>query len=95
MTIKDIKQGNFNEPYVFNTDKEEEWYDVGLLHGVEIAEEELIEKACKIFKEYLWNTFEVPKITTIRSSDAINVEELQKGQFIDNMVYKFKRTLEE
>lgn len=95
MTIKDIKQGNFNEPYVFNTDKEEEWYDVGLLHGVEIAEKELIEKACKIFKEYLWNTFEVPKITTIRSSDAINEEELLKGQFIDNLVYKFKRTLEE
>ena len=95
MTIKDIKQGNFNEPYVFNTDREEEWYDVGLLHGVEIAEKELIEKACNIFKEYLWNTFEVPKITTIRSSDSINVEELQKGQFIDNMVYKFKRTLEE
>ena len=53
MTIKDIKQDNFDEPYVFNTDNEKEWYDVGLLHGVEIAEKELIEKACSIFKHYL------------------------------------------
>ena len=95
MTIKDIKQGNFDEPYVFNTDKEKEWYDVGLLHGVEITEKELIEKACSIFKDYLWSTVEIPKIETIRSSDAINEEEMRKGQFIDNVVYKFKRTLEE
>ena len=95
MTIKDIKQGNFNGPYVFNTDKEEERYNIGLLHGVEICEKELIEKACNIFKEYLWNTLELPKITTLSSSDAINEEELQKCQIIDNMVYKFKRTLEE
>ena len=95
MTIKDIKQGNFTEPYSFNTDMEEEWYNIGLLHGVEIAEKEVIEKACSIFKRYLWSTVEIPKIETMHSSDAINVEEMQKGLLIENMVYRFKRTLEE
>lgn len=95
MTRENIKQGNFIEPYSFNTDKEEEWYNIGLLHGVEIAEKELIEKACSIFKHYLWSTVEIPKIGTTYTSDANNYKEMLKGQFIDNIVYKFKRVLEE
>lgn len=49
MTIKEIKEGNFVGPYCFRDEQDEEWYDTGLLHGVEIAEKELIEKACEIF----------------------------------------------
>lgn len=70
-------------------------YQKGFDLGMDVGKELVIDKACSIFKHYLWSTVEIPKIETICSSDAINEEEMRKGQFIDNIVYKFKRTLEE
>ena len=31
---------NVSEPYCFETDREEDWYSVGLVHGLQIADEE-------------------------------------------------------
>ena len=40
MTREDIEQLNILEPYCFETDLEEKWYNIGLKHGLEIADEE-------------------------------------------------------
>ena len=95
MTIKDIKEGNFVEPYCFRDDRDKEWYDIGLLHGVEIAEKELIEKACEIFNQYLVNTYVVPSaMKSQQMSDTIDIEEMHRVQYINNLVYKFRKTME-
>ena len=39
MTREDIEQLNVVEPYCFESDKEELWYNVGLKNGLEIADE--------------------------------------------------------
>lgn len=39
MTREDIEQLNVIEPYCFETDMEEQWYNVGLKYGLEIADE--------------------------------------------------------
>lgn len=38
MTRKDIEQLNVVEPYCFESNREEQWYDIGLKHGLEIAD---------------------------------------------------------
>ena len=40
MTREDIEQLNVLVPYCFETDLEEKWYNIGLKHGLEIADEE-------------------------------------------------------
>ena len=40
MTREDIEQLNILVPYCFETDLEEKWYNIGLKHGLEIADEE-------------------------------------------------------
>ena len=40
MTREDIEQLNVFVPYCFETDQEEHWYNIGLKHGLEIADEE-------------------------------------------------------
>ena len=39
MTREDIEQLNILVPYCFETDLEEKWYNIGLKHGLEIADE--------------------------------------------------------
>ena len=39
MTRENIEQLNILEPYCFGTDLEEKWYNIGLKHGLEIADE--------------------------------------------------------
>lgn len=38
MTREDIEQLNILVPYCFETDLEEKWYNIGLKHGLEIAD---------------------------------------------------------
>ena len=38
MTREDIEQLNVVEPYCFETDQEEHWYNVGLKHGLDAAD---------------------------------------------------------
>ena len=95
MTIKEIKEGNFVGPYCFRDEQDEEWYDTGLLHGVEIAEKELIEKACEIFQQYLVNTYIAPPIMESQQmSDSIDIEEMHRMQYINNLVYRFRKAME-
>lgn len=39
MTREDIEKLNAVEPYCFETDREEQWYNIGLKNGLEIADE--------------------------------------------------------
>lgn len=39
MTREDIEQLNVVEPYCFESDREEQWYNIGLKNGLEIADE--------------------------------------------------------
>lgn len=39
MTREDIEQLNVVEPYCFESDREEQWYNIGLKYGLEIADE--------------------------------------------------------
>ena len=39
MTREDIEHLNVLVPYCFETDQEEHWYNIGLKHGLEIADE--------------------------------------------------------
>ena len=39
MTREDIELLNVLVPYCFETDQEEHWYNIGLKHGLEIADE--------------------------------------------------------
>ena len=38
MTREDIEQLNVVEPYCFESDREEQWYNIGLKDGLEIAD---------------------------------------------------------
>lgn len=38
MTKEDIEQLNVVEPYCFESDREELWYNIGLKDGLEIAD---------------------------------------------------------
>lgn len=38
MTREDIEQLNVVEPYCFESDREEQWYNIGLKYGLEIAD---------------------------------------------------------
>lgn len=38
MTREDIEQLNVVEPYCFESDREEQWYNIGLKGGLEIAD---------------------------------------------------------
>ena len=40
MKREDIEQLNILVPYCFETDLEEKWYNIGLKHGLEAADEE-------------------------------------------------------
>lgn len=39
MTREDIEQLYVVEPYCFESDREEQWYNIGLKYGLEIADE--------------------------------------------------------
>lgn len=39
MTREDIEQLNVIEPYCFESDREEQWYQVGLQEGLKVADE--------------------------------------------------------
>ena len=86
MTVKEIKQGNAITPYCFNSDNEEEWYNSGLLHGVEIAENELINKVCEYLKAHIWQTTDADGDPIIES-----VKNITKEDFIKDL----KRVIEE
>ena len=49
MNLAEIKQLNILEPSCFESSQEEEWYECGLCDGAQIAEEELINKACDAY----------------------------------------------
>lgn len=52
MIREDIEQLNVLVPYCFETDLlEEHWYNIGLKHGLEIADEELILKVIGMMLE--------------------------------------------
>ena len=38
MTREDIEQINIVEPYCFETDREEQWYCIGLKYGLDVAD---------------------------------------------------------
>ncbi len=42
MTRHEIKKAHYIEPYCFENDQEEQWYRIGLLEGIELAEDEII-----------------------------------------------------
>lgn len=42
MTREDIEQLNQPKPYSFETDREEEWYNTGLIEGLEVGDSEPI-----------------------------------------------------
>ena len=48
MNLAEIKQLNIIEPCCFES-SQEEWYECGLYEGAQIAEEELINKACNVY----------------------------------------------
>ena len=58
-----IESLNNVRPFCFETDREEEWYNIGLIDGLEIADQEPIkgyadiEKACEWIKQNVagWN----------------------------------------
>lgn len=95
MTIEDIKQGNISPHIIFSTEECEEAYKIGLSFGVEIAEKEIIEKACNVFKSYLINNYVTPPmLKSYILSEDINEEEMYRMQYINNIVYRFRKSLE-
>ena len=99
MTIKDIKQGNISPHIIFRTEECEEAYKIGMSFGVEVAEKEIIEKACEIFKQYLINSYDAPPLLKSHImqgvvSEKINLEEMHRMQCINSLVYHFRMTLE-
>lgn len=42
MSRHEIKSIRYIEPYCFENDQEERWYNIGVLEGVEMAENEII-----------------------------------------------------
>lgn len=49
--LKEIKELNVAEPYCFESNREEQWYQIGLRYGAEIAEKEVVNRILKYIKE--------------------------------------------
>lgn len=47
MTREEINELNVVEPYCVETDREEQWFNVGLKAGLNVGEKYMIEKACE------------------------------------------------
>lgn len=47
MTRKEINELNVVEPYCVETDREEQWFNVGLKAGLDVGEKYMIDKACE------------------------------------------------
>ena len=91
MTRQEIKDKTVESPIVFHDDKHLEYYMQGLQDGVDVAERELIDNACEIFKEYLNNTYQMPQQYDI----CLTPKEKTtfKMNTIDTLVYRFRMTL--
>lgn len=91
MTRQEIKDKQVKSPIVFHDDEHYEIYMLGLQDGVDVAERELIDNACKIFKEYLNNTYQMPRQYDI----CLTPKEKTtfKMNTIDALVYRFRMTL--
>lgn len=51
MTRHEIKNAHYIEPYCFENDQEEQWYRIGLLEGIEMAEDEIISEIVTYISE--------------------------------------------
>lgn len=91
MTRQEIKDKTVKCPFVFNDEEHYDIYMQGLIDGVDVAEKELVDNACRIFKEYLNNTYQMPQ------QYAICLTPHEKTAFkmntIDAFVYQFRTTL--
>ena len=91
MTRQEIKDKTVESPIVFHDDEHLECYMYGLQDGVDVAERELIDNACKIFKEYLNNAYQMPQ----RYATCLTPHEQAtfKKNTVDALVYRFRMTL--
>jgi hypothetical protein len=91
MTRQEIKNNSVESPIVFRDDEHLECYIRGLQDGVDVAERELIDNACKIFKDYLNNTYQIPSFGLVCLTP--NEKEIMKMHTIDALVFRFRMTL--
>lgn len=91
MTRQEIKDKKVKSPIVFHDDEHYEIYMHGLQDGVDVAERELIDNACNIFKEYLNNTYQMPQQYAICLTP--HEKTTVKMNTIDALVYRFRMTL--
>ena len=91
MTRQEIKDKTVKSPIVFHDDEKLECYMMGLQDGVDVAERELIDNACNLFKEYHNHTYQMPQqyATCLTPHEKTTF----KTQTIDAMVYRFRMTL--
>lgn len=80
MTREEINELNVVEPYCFETDGEEQWFNVGLKAGLDIGEKYMIEKACE------WLSLNMKDVAYFGMNG-----DLYKPEFIQ----EFKRAMEE
>lgn len=80
MTREEINELNVVEPNCFETDREEQWFDVGLKAGLDVGEKYMIEKACE------WLSLNMKDVAYFGMNG-----DLYKPEFIQ----EFKRAMEE
>lgn len=84
MTREDIKQLNVVEPYCFESDREEQWFKVGLQYGLEIADADPLLQWVNVkddlpcnHKELLLNTgYHTVSVFTYKKGGACGIDNM-------------------
>ena len=91
LTRKDIEQLNDIEPYCFETDREEQWFNIGLQYGLDVADSDPISPWISVEDDLPCNHSELVRGTEI-SEGAETIDVFVANQcgciWDDYMVYK-------
>ena len=84
MTREEIEQLDDTEPYSFETDREEWWYNIGLKVGLETADQHPrkglwdSEKVCEWLKENAW-IYDIVQVHCVQTNIDDIIHDLHKA----------------
>lgn len=84
LTREDIEELNDIEPYCFETDREEQWFNVGLQYGLDVADSDPISPWISVnddlpcnHKELMENEYKTKKVLAVMRSDKSSSKNIE------------------
>lgn len=84
LTREDIEELNYIEPYCFETDREEQWFNVGLQYGLDVADANPKSPWISVeddlpcnHKELMENEYKTKKVLVVMRSDKSSSKNIE------------------